>query len=115
MNKAFEKILERMDDMRKKSCIPDIKGYCQTTISRAEEIVKEVAEEYNGGWIPCSERLPEEWEYYLVCDEQSTFIAEYADYEWRYHSNENTKEYVYVNVIAWQQLPQPYKDGEKND
>ena len=26
------------------------------------EIVQEVAEEYNGGWIPCSERLPEERE-----------------------------------------------------
>lgn len=26
----------------------------------AKGIVQEVAEEYNGGWIPCSERLPEE-------------------------------------------------------
>lgn len=62
MNKAFEKILDRLEEMRKKSCIPNIKGYCQTTISRAEKIVLEVAEEYTStdGWIPCSERLPEE-------------------------------------------------------
>ena len=28
-------------------------------LERAIEIVKEVAEEYNGGWIPCCERLPD--------------------------------------------------------
>ena len=66
MNETFEKILNRLEEMRRKSCIPDIKGYCQTTISRAEEIVQEVAEEYNGGWISVKDRLPDKAGSYLV-------------------------------------------------
>ena len=32
-------------------------------VKLAKEIVQEVAEEYNDGWIPCSERLPSKEEY----------------------------------------------------
>ena len=42
MNKAFEKIIERIDK--------EISVYT----GKAKQIVQEVAEEYKGGWIPCS-------------------------------------------------------------
>lgn len=73
------------------------------------ENIDDWQENCNGDWIPCSERLPDECEYYLVCDELSTFIAEYADNEWRYHSEDNEKDYHIVNIIAWQPLPDPYQ------
>lgn len=102
-----EKVLiERLEDLYQ-PCYLCREDRC--AIDRAIEIVKKLAEESNNGWIPCSERLPEEWEYYLVSDGQSTFIAEYADYEWRYHSNEQTKDYVTVSVLAWCELPAPYQ------
>ena len=83
MNKAFEKIVERIDEELRKSeeryyrylddsnlpCMfdkSDIEEKRVDTIKEMLEIVKEVAEEYNGGWIPCSERLPEEYGEYLV-------------------------------------------------
>ena len=76
MNKAFEKILERLDEELRKSeeryyrylddgnlpCIfdkSDIEEKRVDTIKEMLEIVQEVAEEYNSGWITCSERLPD--------------------------------------------------------
>ena len=113
MNKAFEKILERLEEMRRKSCIPDIKGYCQTTISRAEAIVQEVAEEYNNSWIPCSERLPEEYTV-LCCDKYGEMIVGHPYFDEVSDTNysaESDNEMMY-NCIAWQPLPEPYKESE---
>ena len=71
MNKAFEKILERLEEKLEKSegryhrylddsnlsCMFDKSDIEETrvdTIKEMLEIVKEVAEEYNDGWIACS-------------------------------------------------------------
>lgn len=79
MNKAFEKILEKMEEKLRKSeeryhrylddsnltCMfdrSDIEEKRVDTINEMLEIVQEVAEEYKDGWTPCSERLPEEHE-----------------------------------------------------
>ena len=69
-------------------------------------IVNQLAEEYKGGWIPCSERLPEEVGYYLVTDSNGDIIL--ATYNincvgWAidYYGN--------IDAIAWQPLPEPYK------
>lgn len=116
MNKAFEKILERLENMRRKSCISEIKGYCQATISRAEDIVQEVAEEYNSGWIPCSDRLPEEYGEYLIwwtdiTGKQCYEITEYEPVGGWIGDIPQAVEGIY-NVIAWQPLPEPYKESE---
>lgn len=61
-------------------------------------------------WIPCTERLPKEDGCYLVTIKwkgrysgdvyTETTMAEYK---------EKTKEWDYVDVIAWMPLPEPYK------
>lgn len=72
----------------------------------------------NDGWIPVSERLPEESDYYMACiyndeaddyDFRKTWFAHADDYdmdesEWR-------ELYDFERVIAWQPLPEPYKEG----
>lgn len=73
---------------------------------------------YNGGWIPCSERLPEIpkenplfenklLELYLVA------IA-HADYPFRAFWNGKifTDGFSKVEPVAWMPLPQPYKEGK---
>lgn len=75
-----------------------------------------------GEWIPCSERLPEEpnlgtdigVEYvvkeYLVTIadvEESTTLSYLGDGDW-YSSESDT----YFNVIAWQPLPEPYREDK---
>ena len=73
----------------------------------------ELAEEYNNGWIPCSERLPEEATTYLVTEEvvvnsQKQYVTDIrlfgTENEWLCPSNRK--------IIAWQPLPAPYTEGE---
>ena len=74
MNKAFEKILERLEKYENNDLIEHDSELCEhckridcgigmdcsiCVMDKAQEIVQEVAREYNNGWIPCSERLPE--------------------------------------------------------
>ena len=63
MNKAFEKILEMLEELHERY----INQYgivggnpMAFSVKVCMEIVHEVAEEYHGGWIPCTERLPED-------------------------------------------------------
>lgn len=69
MNRAFEKILEFIDEQikieesiakSKNEGHPITHQYGANCMNVVKKFVQEVAEEYKGGWIPCSERLPEE-------------------------------------------------------
>lgn len=97
------------------------------------EIVQEVAEEYNGGWIPCSERLPEERDWCLaVFEEVDTgfiglpYIAEYlmgkhtiatTEDGWIIHNctdreDVSSEYYKKLRCVAWQPLPEPFKERD---
>ena len=65
MKSVFEKIIEKLEEIRiKKTCNTekcDTKELCRIcVVDDAIEIVKQEAEQYNNGWIPVSEKLPEE-------------------------------------------------------
>lgn len=74
----------------------------------------QVAEEYNNGWIPCSERLPKQYDYpeqnYRVlasCTDgivRNTTIKSLLENKGHY----NLGEKFYYN--AWMPLPQPFKE-----
>ena len=125
MNKAFEKIINRIDKE-----IPVYTG-------KAKQIVQDAAEEYNGGWIPCSERLPEEHETMFAklkgtdkwdsampekISDDVNVTVEFEDGTRKtmtLHTNDgkwNTNyRIVKFNVIAWQPLPEPYKGKEVHE
>lgn len=78
----------------------------------------------HGRWIPVSERLPKaeygESDSVLVCFEDERQAVLYFDGgNWCYPTGET---YISVNhkngwhnkVVAWQPLPEPYKEGEQN-
>lgn len=73
-------------------------------------LVKHLAEEHNGGWIPCSEKLPEANGKYLVCVSNPTRVRKNCIFTFWY--NEYDKEFIREHdldyVIAWQPLPDPY-------
>ena len=145
MNKAFENILDRLDEMIHpkqlyfckyarggcKHLDNDDKDCMECVAENAIEIVQEVAEEYNGGWIACSERLPEESGYYLVTYHDwsdGNFLPKYDDtyvrrlhYQisehfvgWNYPKNvdDRAENDCHKEVIAWQPLPEPYKERD---
>ena len=107
-------------------------GYRDTkaiSIHKAIEIVKQEAEQYNNGWIACSERLPEESGYYLVTYHNwsdGNFLPKYDDtyvrrlhYQisehfvgWNYPKNvdDRAENDCHKEVIAWQPLPEPFKE-----
>ena len=115
MNKAFEKILERID-----SYIEDAKSEGDFSYIKPFEIAKiavqEVAEEYNGGWISCSERLPEKNGMYLCTQNSydlatnkniiriSTELVEFYNGKWRRAKN--------LVITHWQPKPEPYKERD---
>ena len=69
MNKAFEKILEELEeDARFYNSASDVDQNIRSGLIIAKEAVQEVAEEYNDGWIACSERLPENGGYSILIE-----------------------------------------------
>lgn len=105
MNKAFEKILERLEADEKHTfdgCIN--KRY-------AKQIVQEVAEEYKDGWIPCSDHLPKENGYYFVTQIEKSIsngkkIAVNTDYV--EFSEGRWARAKHLEVIAWLDI-KPYQ------
>lgn len=74
--------------------------------------IYQLAEEHKGGWIPCSERLPDTEDYVLVNgtgNYEGVLIAYYEQEaeKWRYDTDEGI--YYYIDVIAWQPLPESYQ------
>lgn len=111
MKEFIDKLIGRLEELRKLE-VDMICGYCQSTISKAIKIVNELAEEYKGGWIPCSERFPEDRQDVLVWDNNQEFccVAWFNPTTRIWYSNDfdiTDSE----NVIAWQPLPAPYKEG----
>ena len=56
-----------------------------------------------GGWIPCSERLPEEYGDYLVTYGFNDVDVKVVDV-----SSYSENGFEFINVIAWQPLPEAY-------
>ena len=113
----FKKIRERLEDEKqrlrklKNDTITlfdsEVIAIEEQSYNFCKEIVNQVEAEYNNGWIPCSERLPNEADYYLVTKEDdiaySIDIALWDDYHWS-----NNGFHKADKVIAWQPLPEYY-------
>ena len=120
MNKAFEKILEMLSNIHR-VVKTDEDAEWNRAIYKSTKIVKEVAEEQNNGWIPCSDRLPEEPFGCLVtvidCEPVTQtdfenilpYFVGYDGETW----NDADGEEIPFEVLAWRELPQPYQpNGE---
>lgn len=126
MNKAFEKILERFDAKKQyfqKFYEADgkteedeyINKATQLAFDDAKNIVQEVAEEYNVGWIACSERLPEDDSICIVTVEYPN-NGTVVDYGWFDRKSVcwfvGMQEFRTSNILAWQPLPEPFKERD---
>lgn len=74
---------------------------------------EDYCKEYNNGWIPCSERLPEEYTV-LCCDKYGEMIIGHPYFDEvsdTNYSSESDNEMMY-NCVAWQPLPEPFKESD---
>ena len=125
MNKAFELILERLEQCQER--YDDIafaemneNGHTidfeyangkKDSMDEAEKIVQKIAEEYNNGWISCSERLPEIRQDCLVTVRYTGFMGMHGFWVKTGHmesENDWWGDCSGGEVIAWQPLPEPY-------
>lgn len=74
---------------------------------------EDYCKEYNNGWIPCSERLPEEKDgVVLICDENGEVeTGRYSEFSNQWYIGDMCA-IGGSKVIAWQPLQQAYKEGE---
>ena len=134
MKKLVKKILDMLEEERELS-YADFSRYVDETspcldaeyddffhrgLERASRLVKEVAEEYKGGWIPCGERFPEEAFGCLVTvidfepltqtdfDNVLPYFVGYDGHSWN-DADGNT---IPFEVVAWQPLPEPFKESD---
>lgn len=117
MQEIFEKVIE---ELKQESIITD-----DDAGHRAIEIIRQTAAEYNNGWIPCSERLPNREEYlendgrFIVTDGNRRYQGLFDIYndkfmiiQRRYRQNWSSPAEDKC-VIAWQQLPELYQPEEE--
>ena len=124
MKELIEKILEKLEEVENRLLNESGDIGCTLGITNMSEyskqIVQEVAEEYNGGWIPCSERLPEDAFGCLVtiidCEPSTQtdfenilpYVVGYDGESW----NDEDGNEIPFEVIAWKPLPEPYKERD---
>ena len=118
MQAVFEKIIEKLEEQKVKGIYDSSSIIGEKNVwAESIEIVKQEAEQYNNGWIPVEERMPEEAFGCLVtvidCNPVTLtefenilpYVVGYDGDSW----NDADGEEIPFEVIAWRKLPTPYQ------
>ena len=90
-----------------------LENFLKAITNEAIEIVKQEAERYNNGWIPCSEKLPDVRQDVLVTVKYTGFMGMHGYWIKTGHmeaENDWWGDCAGGEVIAWQPLPKPFKE-----
>ena len=126
MKKVFEKIIEKQEELFQDLNVIEVlshvdfdstiqnslDNFLKAITNEAIEIVKQEAEQYNNGWIPCSEKLPELRKDVLVTVKYTGFMGMHGYWIKTGHmeaENDWWGDCAGGEVIAWQPLPEPYQ------
>ena len=120
MNEVFQKIIERINRYAYDIDEGDPNNDKVISESNAIKIVQEVAEEYNDGWIPVSECLPNQdgefTDVLITCESMvdGVFVQSAEFYLASDGSLVFDALYHYNKVLAWKPLPEPYREIDVN-
>ena len=129
MNKVFEKIIEKQEELFQDLNVIEVlshvdfdstiqnslENFLKAITNEAIEIVKQEAERYNNGWIPCSEKLPDVRQDVLVTVKYTGFMGMHGYWIKTGHmeaENDWWGDCAGGEVIAWQPLPKPFKERD---
>ncbi len=122
MNEFIDKLIGRLEEESYQETMDDLDPFGDiprmvVSLNKSIEIVNELAEEYNNGWIACNERLPSEKDgAVLICDEKGEVsTGKYSEYSETWYKGDMCA-VGGADVIAWQPLPPVWKgieDGKK--
>ena len=110
MQEIIDKIIERLENCKYKEVNNLFALAKNSGFNEAIEIIKDVVDEYNNGWIPCSERLPSKDGFYNVTvkfwhlNKPTVMSSHFENEQWTCVAIDPADE-----VIAWQPLPKPYQ------
>ena len=130
MNKEFEKIIEKQKELFQDLNVIEVlshvdfdstiqnslENFLKAITNEAIEIVKQEAERYNNGWIPCSEKLPDVRQDVLVTVKYTGFMGMHGYWIKTGHmeaENDWWGDCAGGEVIAWMELPSAYRPKEK--
>ena len=121
MQEVFENIIEQLEELKKaeierndlcdEECFGDGEEIYEDgksqgrfeQVVRIIEIVKQEAEKYNNGWIPCSSGvMPRTSGWYLV----TNHLGVVQEQRWSVKHWEKLRDDA---VLAWRELPSPYQ------
>ena len=130
MNKEFEKTIEKQEELFQDLNVIEVlshvdfdstiqnslENFLKAITNEAIEIVKQEAERYNNGWIPCSEKLPDVRQDVLVTVKYTGFMGMHGYWIKTGHmeaENDWWGDCAGGEVIAWMELPSAYRPKEK--
>ncbi len=103
MQEVFEKIIEKLEENIVITWKHDYDGGRKDAFNEAIEIVKQEAEKYNNGWIPCSSGvMPRANGWYLV----TNYLGVVQEQRWSANHWEKLQDDA---VLAWRELPYPFQ------
>ena len=129
MKKVFEKIIEKQKKLFQDLNVIEVlshvdfdsttqnslENFLKAITNEAIEIVKQEAGQYNNGWIPCSEKLPDVRHDVLVTVKYTGFMGMHGYWIKTGHmeaENDWWGDCAGGEVIAWQPLPKPFKERD---
>ena len=132
MNEVFEKIIEKQKELFQDLNVIEVlshvdfdstiqnslENFLKAITNEAIEIVKQEAERYNNGWIPCSEKLPDVRQDVLVTVKYTGFMGMHGYWIKTGHmeaENDWWGDCAGGEVIAWQPLLKPFQKGGNNE
>ena len=132
MKKVFEKIIEKQEELFQDLNVIEVlshvdfdstiqnslENFLKAVTNEAIEIIKQEAEQYNNGWIPCTEKLPDVRQDVLVTVKYTGFMGMHGYWIKTGHmeaENDWWGDCAGGEVIAWQPLPKPFQKGDNNE
>ena len=132
MKEFIDKLIGRLEELKTEALDKWDGGASHRAYSKAIDIANELAEEYNNGWIPCSERLPEAEERVLIFAkrkyrsggfkniittamyEDGTVLENDSKWRWEDLDAEWNEEDCYIIPEGWWEDKAYNPDGELN-